>query len=523
METNRYQFSKREMDVISLLMQGKSNKQIAHELGISSRTVEFHLGSIFTKLNVTSRVEAILKLPKIDLRESAGQVGNTIQGESPVESTRKTTYNENEPLSTRMVPMKKPVELKPSNKFWITAIIVLVISILVILIAPRLSLNAKVSVTPKAGASENQGIYERECEYPEESTVGQLIQRSNATGLNVHGQFGTIVSSPWSPKAGYVKYTNISLSSTNHLYLKLRYSKNSPESTPILIYIDNEQMPRATFYPLNQGDWDQFVLTAPIPLGSVEGGIHSIKFYTTGQQYGVADLDMFILTTETSPAVSATQITLPANNDLLVRYDFEDNFLTSGYVIDRSGNGYDAQINGVVNTNKGIAGGQAIFFSGDGYILAKGNPAAGRNNISFSLWFMTDHPEENYKLASAAWWNGGPGSGWIMATHIPEFWSDDTKGLCIPDITNNDNHFPAGEWIHEVVTYEGNRIKEYTNGQLINDWPATGAAIGQGQAMAVGAWPMFSAYNFQGSIDEFEVFARSLTLQEIQELYNQGK
>jgi len=41
--------------------------------------------------------------------------------------------------------------------------------------------------------------------------------------------------------------------------------------------------------------------------------------------------------------------------------------------------------------------------------------------------------------------------------------------------------------------------------------------------MVVGAWPPFSAYDFQGAIDEFQVFARSLTQQEVQALYNQGR
>ena len=38
------QFSEREKDMIKHLLQGKSNKQIALELGISSITVEFDLG-----------------------------------------------------------------------------------------------------------------------------------------------------------------------------------------------------------------------------------------------------------------------------------------------------------------------------------------------------------------------------------------------------------------------------------------------------------------------------------------------
>lgn len=225
--------------------------------------------------------------------------------------------------------------------------------------------------------------------------------------------------------------------------------------------------------------------------------------------------------------VSSRKVYLPmvsnATNDLLVTYDFEGDFLATGVVADRSGNGHDAQVTGEVAATTGISGGQGISFNGNGYVQATGKPAAGRTDITFSLWFKTDHPEENYKLASGAWWNWGPGSGWIMATHVPEFWSDDGQGLVLPGQPNNDNQFAAGEWVHEVVSYNGSRIKEYTNGRLVNDWAATGAAIGQGLPMAVGAWPQFSGYNFQGSIDEFQIFGRSLTQQEVQALYERGR
>ena len=95
--------------------------------------------------------------------------------------------------------------------------------------------------------------------------------------------------------------------------------------------------------------------------------------------------------------------------------------------------------------------------------------------------------------------------------------------MYLPGIVNNDNGFLAGAWNHEVATYDGSRIKEYTNGQLINDWPTTGEAIGTGLPMAVGAWPMFSGYNFQGGLDEFVIYDRSLTQQEVQALYDQGR
>jgi DNA-binding NarL/FixJ family response regulator len=49
----------RELNVLDLLAQGKSNKEIGVNLYISETTVKSHLRSIFRKLNVLSRTEAI--------------------------------------------------------------------------------------------------------------------------------------------------------------------------------------------------------------------------------------------------------------------------------------------------------------------------------------------------------------------------------------------------------------------------------------------------------------------------------
>jgi DNA-binding CsgD family transcriptional regulator len=56
------QLSSRESEVVKLLLEGKSNKLIASALGISDRTVEFHLKNIYAKYQVSSRMELILKL-----------------------------------------------------------------------------------------------------------------------------------------------------------------------------------------------------------------------------------------------------------------------------------------------------------------------------------------------------------------------------------------------------------------------------------------------------------------------------
>ncbi len=54
--------SNREQEVVKLLLEGKSNKLIAASLGISERTVEFHLKNIYNKFQVRSRVELVLQL-----------------------------------------------------------------------------------------------------------------------------------------------------------------------------------------------------------------------------------------------------------------------------------------------------------------------------------------------------------------------------------------------------------------------------------------------------------------------------
>jgi DNA-binding NarL/FixJ family response regulator len=50
----------RELDVLQLLGGGLSNKEIAQQLGVSVYTVQGHVKSIFTKLKVTDRSEAVI-------------------------------------------------------------------------------------------------------------------------------------------------------------------------------------------------------------------------------------------------------------------------------------------------------------------------------------------------------------------------------------------------------------------------------------------------------------------------------
>jgi len=51
--------SAREKEVLQLMAEGLANKQIALRLAISEHTVKFHLSSLYAKLNVSGRTEAV--------------------------------------------------------------------------------------------------------------------------------------------------------------------------------------------------------------------------------------------------------------------------------------------------------------------------------------------------------------------------------------------------------------------------------------------------------------------------------
>lgn len=53
--------TEREAEVLQLLADGLANKQIALQLGISEHTAKFHVSSIYSKLDVTNRAEAVRK------------------------------------------------------------------------------------------------------------------------------------------------------------------------------------------------------------------------------------------------------------------------------------------------------------------------------------------------------------------------------------------------------------------------------------------------------------------------------
>jgi DNA-binding NarL/FixJ family response regulator len=60
--------SPRQADVLALLIEGRSNKLICRELGLSESTVKTHLASIFRKLDVGTRTQAVVAAARLGLR-----------------------------------------------------------------------------------------------------------------------------------------------------------------------------------------------------------------------------------------------------------------------------------------------------------------------------------------------------------------------------------------------------------------------------------------------------------------------
>jgi DNA-binding CsgD family transcriptional regulator len=55
----------REIEVLSLLAEGASNKAIAQRLGISVHTAKFHVGSLLDKLDAVGRTDAVAHAARI--------------------------------------------------------------------------------------------------------------------------------------------------------------------------------------------------------------------------------------------------------------------------------------------------------------------------------------------------------------------------------------------------------------------------------------------------------------------------
>lgn len=64
--------TERQVEVLALMMQGKSNKAIGRLLTLAEPTVKNHVSAIFKALEVNSRTEAVIKVGKMERTASSG-------------------------------------------------------------------------------------------------------------------------------------------------------------------------------------------------------------------------------------------------------------------------------------------------------------------------------------------------------------------------------------------------------------------------------------------------------------------
>lgn len=67
-DLRQVQLTTRQLEVLHLICQGLTNKQIAEQLEVNEITVKVHVSSIFKELSVSSRTQAILAAQRLGLR-----------------------------------------------------------------------------------------------------------------------------------------------------------------------------------------------------------------------------------------------------------------------------------------------------------------------------------------------------------------------------------------------------------------------------------------------------------------------
>ena len=75
---NEYSLTQRENDILALLSEGRSNRDIAQRLYLSEKTVKAHLAAIFRKLGVTNRTQAAMMAMQMGLGAMPGALANDL-------------------------------------------------------------------------------------------------------------------------------------------------------------------------------------------------------------------------------------------------------------------------------------------------------------------------------------------------------------------------------------------------------------------------------------------------------------
>ena len=66
----REELTARERSIVEFIARGRSNKEIARELGVAPETIKTHLKRIFQKLSAESRTQAVVRAQSLGMLKS---------------------------------------------------------------------------------------------------------------------------------------------------------------------------------------------------------------------------------------------------------------------------------------------------------------------------------------------------------------------------------------------------------------------------------------------------------------------
>jgi hypothetical protein len=223
--------------------------------------------------------------------------------------------------------------------------------------------------------------------------------------------------------------------------------------------------------------------------------------------------------------LNAKQVQRLYQSGPLVWYKFDTG--SGNTAVDSSGNGYDGTIIGAGWVNGKL--GKALEFDGVDYVTV---PTASCSSLSkemsVSLWQYGNaaiQPQDDFAFDSA----DAEGNK-LFSAHIP--WSD---GIVYWDAGNTVGSYDRiskaanpsdyeGQWNHWVFTKNADTgvMKIYLNGKLWHSGIGKTRTIGTVSVFKIGARSTYGDYNYDGLIDDFRLYSRELTANEVSEIYNYG-
>lgn len=171
--------------------------------------------------------------------------------------------------------------------------------------------------------------------------------------------------------------------------------------------------------------------------------------------------------------------------------------------------GHARSLEGAFEAQPGPAELPATALSGRYTVPGGGNPLAGRRCFTVALWVKLAEPTANIKLVSAAWWRGGlDASGLVVGVHYPEAWTDQLGDFWGEGSSRSEHVNPLGlqadTWTHLVITYDGERLVEYVDGEPVNDFQTAGLPVGAGADLQLGHWN--GGFTGQGALADVRLY-----------------